>query len=116
MRARWFKALAVIVAGLAAGVAGAFAYSLTQTKVYRAQTALVAQSGSQPVTGDVLTTLANLITTDIVAQNVIRNQQLTWTPTEFFRHVHVTTAGSVITVDVDEDRKSTRLNSSHVAI
>ena len=70
LRARWLLALVLILAGLIVGVVGAFAYSLTEPKLYRAQTALIAQSGSQPVTGGVLQTIADLLTTDIVAQRV----------------------------------------------
>jgi capsular polysaccharide biosynthesis protein len=101
LRARWVLALAIVAAGIALGVLGAFVYSLTESKVYRARTALVAQVGTRPVTGGVLRTIRNLVTTDIVAQNVIRNQKLTETSTEFDRRLHVTTAGSVITVDLD---------------
>ncbi len=102
LRARWLLALALIAAGLVVGVAGAFAYSRTEAKIYRARTSLIAQSGSQPVTGGVLRTIRDLVTTDIVAQNVIRNQQLTETSSQFYKRLHVTTTGSVITVDVDD--------------
>jgi capsular polysaccharide biosynthesis protein len=101
LRARWLLALALILAGLIVGVVGAFAYSLTEPKAYRAQTALIAQSGSQPVTGGVLRTVADLLTTDIVAQNVIRNQKLTESSSQFYKRLHVKTAGSVITLGVD---------------
>jgi len=109
LRARWLLALALIVAGVIVGVAGAYAYSLTEQKLYRAQASLVAQSGSRPVTGGVLRTVVNLLETDIVAQNVIRNQQLTETSTQFFKRLHVKTAGSVITVDVDDQSQSQAL-------
>jgi len=112
LRARWLLALALIVAGLAVGVAGGFAYSRTQTKLYRAQVALVAQTGSQPVTGGVLRTIRDLVKTDIVAENVIRNQQLTESTTQFFNKLHVSTAGSVITVGVDA---STSLSAVQIA-
>ena len=102
LRARWLLALVLIVAGLIVGVVGAFAYSLTEPKLYRAQTALIAQTGSQPVTGGVLRTISDLLTTDIVAQNVIRNQQLTESSTQFFKRMHVKVAGSVITVGIDD--------------
>jgi capsular polysaccharide biosynthesis protein len=102
LRARWLLALVLIVAGLIVGVIGAFVYSLTEPKLYRAQTALIAQTGSQPVTGGVLRTIEDLLSTDIVAQNVIRNQGLTESSTKFFKRMHVTTAGSVITVRIDD--------------
>jgi capsular polysaccharide biosynthesis protein len=102
LRARWLLALALIVAGLIVGVAGAYAYSLTEAKIYRARTSLIAQSGSRPVTGDTLRTIRDLVTTDIVAQNVIRNQQLTETSTQFYKRLQVTTTGSVIAIDVDD--------------
>src|ERR1700688_4153903 len=102
LRARWLLALVLIVAGLIVGVVGAFAYSRTEPKLYRAQTALIAQTGAQPVTGGVLSTISDLLTTDIVAQNVIRNQQLTESSTQFFKRMHVTVAGSVITVGIDD--------------
>src|SRR6476661_856728 len=102
LRARWLLALVLIVAGLIVGVAGAFAYSLTEPKLYRAQMALIAQSGSQPVTGGVLRTIADLLDTDIVAQNVIRNQKLTESSSQFFERMHVKTAGSVMTVGIDD--------------
>ena len=102
LRARWLLALVLIVAGLIVGVTGAFAYSRTEPKLYRAQTALIAQSGSQPVTGGVLRTISDLLTTDIVAQNVIRNQQLTESSSQFFNRMHVKIAGSVITVGIDD--------------
>lgn len=101
LRARWLLALALILAGLAIGIGGAYAFSRTQAKVYRAQVALVAQTGSQPVTGGVLRTLRDLVETDIVAENVIRNQALTESPQQFFNSLHVSTTGSVITVGVD---------------
>jgi len=101
LRARWVLALAIVAAGVALGVLGAFVYSLTESKVYRARTALVAQVGTRPVTGGVLRTIRDLVTTDIVAQNVIRNQNLAETSAEFDRRLDVTSAGSVITVDVD---------------
>jgi len=102
LRARWLLALALVVAGLVLGVAGGYVFSRTQAKLYRAQVALVAQTGSQPVTGGVLHTIRDLVKTDIVAQNVIRNQQLTESTTQFFSRLHVSTAGSVITVAVDD--------------
>ena len=102
LRARWLLALVLIVAGLIVGVVGAFGYSLTEPKLYRAQTALIAQTGSQPVTGGVLRTIEDLLSTDIVAQNVIRNQGLAESSTQFFKRMHVTTAGSVITVRIDD--------------
>jgi capsular polysaccharide biosynthesis protein len=102
LRARWLLALALIIAGLIVGVAGAYAYSRTEPKLYRAQTALIAQSGSQPVTGGTLSTISKLVTTDIVAQNVIRNQGLSETSTQFYKRLHASTTGSVITVDVDD--------------
>jgi capsular polysaccharide biosynthesis protein len=101
LRARWLLALALVAAGIAVGLLGAFVYSLTESKVYRARTALIAQVGTRPVTGGVLRTIRNLVTTDIVAQNVIRNQNLTETSAQFDDRLHVSTAGSVITVDVD---------------
>ena len=103
LRARWLLALVLIVAGLIVGVVGAFAYSRTEPKLYRAQTALIAQSGSQPVTGGVLQTIADLLSTDIVAQNVIRNQRLTESSSQFFNRMHVKIAGSVITVGLDAE-------------
>jgi|SRR5579884_260784 len=102
LRARWLLALAVTVAGVGLGVAGAYAYTRTQPDVYRARVALIAQSGSQPVTGAVLGTIRGLVETDIVAQNVIRNQHLSLTSEQLFRRLHVSTAGSVLTVDVDD--------------
>ena len=101
LRARWLLALALVAAGVAVGVLGAFVYSLTENKVYRARTSLIAQVGTRPVTGGVLRTIRNLVATDIVAQNVIRNQNLTETSAQFDDRLHVSTAGSVITVDVD---------------
>src|SRR5437763_14514517 len=101
LRARWLLALALVAAGVAVGVLGAFVYSLTENKVYRARTSLIAQVGTRPVTGGVLRTIRNLVDTDIVAQNVIRNQNLTETSAHFDKRLHVSTAGSVITVDVD---------------
>jgi capsular polysaccharide biosynthesis protein len=101
LRARWLLALALVAAGVGVGVLGAFVYSLTENKVYRARTALIAQVGTRPVTGGVLRTIRNLVATDIVAQNVIRNQNLTETSAQFDKRLHVSTAGSVITVDVD---------------
>jgi hypothetical protein len=101
LRARWLLALAVVVLGLAIGLAGAYAYSRTEKKLYRADVALIAQTGSQPVTGGVLRTIRDLVKTDIVAENVIRNQQLTETTTQFYDSLHISTAGSVITVGVD---------------
>lgn len=101
MRARWLLALALVAAGVGVGLLGAFVYSLTENKVYRARTSLVAQVGTRPVTGGVLRTIRNLVTTDIVAQNVIRNQNLTESSAQFDDRLHVSTAGSVITVDVD---------------
>lgn len=109
LRARWLLALALILAGLIVGVVGAFAYSLTESKTYRAQTALIAQSGSQPVTGGVLRTIADLLTTDIVAQNVIRNQNLTESSTQFYKRLHVKIAGSVITLGVDANSQDEAL-------
>jgi capsular polysaccharide biosynthesis protein len=106
LRARWLLALALIVAGVIVGVAGAYIYSLTEQKLYRAQASLVAQSGSRPVTGGVLRTVVDLLRTDIVAQNVIRNQQLTESSAQFSKRLHVKTAGSVITVDVDDESQS----------
>jgi uncharacterized protein involved in exopolysaccharide biosynthesis len=67
LRARWVLALAIVAAGAALGVLGAFVYSLTESKVYRARTALVVQIGTRPVTGGVLCTIRDLVTTDIVA-------------------------------------------------
>src|SRR5947207_114901 len=101
LRARWLLALALVAAGVAVGVLGAFVYSLTENKVYRARTSLIAQVGTRPVAGGVLRTIRNLVGTDIVAQNVIRNQNLTETSAQFDKRLHVSTAGSVITVDVD---------------
>jgi capsular polysaccharide biosynthesis protein len=101
LRARWLLALVLIVAGVVLGAVGGFGFSLTQTKTYRADVALIAQTGSQPVTGGVLQTIENLVKTDIVAQNVIRNQQLQETTPQFYNQLHVSTAGSVITVGVD---------------
>jgi hypothetical protein len=109
LRARWLLALALIVAGVIVGVAGAYVYSLTEQKLYRAQASLIAQSGSRPVTGGVLRTVVDLLETDIVAQNVIRNQQLTETSTQFFKRLHVKTTGSVITVDVDDKSQAKAL-------
>ena len=102
LRARWLLALAVVLLGLAIGIVGAFAYSRTEKTIYRADVALVAQTGSQPVTGGVLRTIRDLVKTDIVAENVIRNQQLTETTTQFYASLHIATAGSVITVGVDD--------------
>jgi len=68
LRARWLLALVLIVAGLIVGVVGAFAYSLTEPKLYRAQTALIAQTGSQPVTGGVLRTISDLAAHRIVGK------------------------------------------------
>jgi capsular polysaccharide biosynthesis protein len=101
LRARWLLALALVAAGIAVGVLGAFVYSLTENKIYRARTSLIAQVGTRPVTGGVLITIRNLVTTDIVAQNVIRNQNLRETSAQFDERLRVSTAGSVITVDVD---------------
>jgi capsular polysaccharide biosynthesis protein len=101
LRARWLLALALVAAGVAVGLLGAFIYSLTEDKVYRARTSLIAQVGTRPVTGGVLRTIRNLVATDIVAQNVIRNQNLRETSAQFDDRLHVSTAGSVITVDVD---------------
>jgi capsular polysaccharide biosynthesis protein len=102
LRPRSLRAPVLIVPGLIVGVVGAFAYSLTESKLYRAQTALIAQSGSQPVTGGVLQTISDLLSTDIVAQNVIRNRQLTESSSQFFKRMHVKIAGSVITVAIDD--------------
>src|SRR5438067_1507773 len=101
LRARWLLALALVAAGVAVGVLGAFVYSLTENKVYRARTSLIAQVGTRPVAGGVLRTIRNLVDTGIVAQNVIRNQNLTETSAQFDKRLHVSTAGSVITVDLD---------------
>jgi capsular polysaccharide biosynthesis protein len=101
LRARWLLALALVAAGVAVGVLGAFLYSLTEKKVYRARTALIAQVGTRPVTGGVLRTIRDFVGTDIVAQSVIHNQNLTETSAKFDERLHVSTAGSVITVDVD---------------
>jgi capsular polysaccharide biosynthesis protein len=107
LRARWLLALAVVVLGLAIGIAGAFAYSRTEKTLYRADVALIAQTGSQPVTGGVLRTIRDLVKTDIVAENVIRNQQLSETTAQFYDSLHIATAGSVITVGVDDPNEDT---------
>jgi capsular polysaccharide biosynthesis protein len=112
LRARWLLALALTVAGVIVGMAGGYAYSLTEQKLYRAEAKLIAQSGSRPVTGGVLRTVVNLLDTDIVAQNVIRNQQLTETSTQFFKRLHVKTVGSVITVGVDDKSQAQALGSA----
>ena len=44
LRARWLLALALVAAGVAVGVLGAFVYSLTENKVYRARTSLGARN------------------------------------------------------------------------
>jgi hypothetical protein len=110
LRARWLRALALIVLGLAIGLAGAYAYSRSQSKVYRAEVSLVAQTGAQPVTGGVLRTIADLVRTDIVAQNVIQDEQLQETPGRFLNSLHVGTRGAVITVGVDNGSESEAVN------
>ena len=102
-----------IVLAVAAVLAAISIYSINKTPVYRASTGIVVGQGGgifQPEFGssvDVFTlTMSNLLHSHIVAENVIRNLNLSTTPDALLADLKVTTKPSSSVLEVTYDSTS----------
>ncbi|MEI8105822.1 MAG: hypothetical protein WCH31_08290 [Actinomycetes bacterium] len=107
-RVRWMLFSVLVVVGALAGLAGGYGASTRESTLYRAETSLVVQAGSQPLPGGagpvgIVATVRDLVTKNIVAQNVIKNLSLSESPTTFLDRLHVGQGdSSVLVISVDD--------------
>src|SRR5262245_42296530 len=94
-------------------IAAAAALSLSQPKVYRAQTTIVVGQGGgifQPQYGNVFQpftqTMSSLLKSDVVANSVIRELGLDETPKSLLSHVNVSSTPSSAAIQVTFDSQN----------
>jgi capsular polysaccharide biosynthesis protein len=99
----------VVAAGLAAGLVAAYAQSLREPTLYRAEMSLVVERGNQPLPGGAATsglvsTFHKLIESNVVATNVIQNLALGESATTFLDRLSVAKSGNsaVLQIRVDD--------------
>jgi tyrosine-protein kinase len=105
---RWIVFGLLVAAGLAAGLAAAFAQSLREPTLYRAQTSLVVERGGQPLSGasgtaGLVGTFRRLIETNVVAAGVIKDLGLGESASRFLHRLSVAQSGSSAVLRVDAD-------------
>ncbi len=110
---RWRLFIPLVLVGIAAGIGGAYGFGKLQKTLYASETSLVVQQGNQPLAGGptasgLVSTIRDLVTSDIVASNVIQNLQLHESSTTFLSrvHVHNATGSAVITLRILDQSSS----------
>ncbi len=115
---RWMLFGLLVAAGLAAGLAAAFLQSLREPTLYRAETSLVVERGSQPLPGGAATsglvsTMQKLIESNVVATDVIRNLGLGESASTLLHRLSVEQSGSSavlrVTVDAGDPAWATKI-------
>lgn len=108
----------LIVATVVAVLVAVSIYTVSKTSVYRASMGIVVGQGGgvfQPEFGGNVEpftlTMSNLLRSNVVAQNVIQDLDLTTTPNSLLSHLHVTTkpSSSVLEVSYDSTDKAEAL-------
>ena len=104
---RWRLFIPLVLVGVAAGIGGAYGFGKIQKTLYASETSLVVQQGNQPLSGGptasgLVSTIRDLVTSDIVASNVIQKLQLHESSATFLNrvHVHNATGSAVITLRI----------------
>ena len=121
---RWRLFIPLVLVGVAAGIGGAYGFGKIQTTLYASQTSLVVQQGNQPLSGGptatgLVSTIRDLVRSDIVASNVIQNLQVHESSTTFLRRVsvHNATGSAVITLRVlDESSARSKQIAQELAL
>ncbi len=110
---RWRLFIPLVLVGIAAGIGGAYGFGKLQKTLYASQTSLVVQQGNQPLSGGptaagLVSTIRDLVSSDIVTSNVIQNLQLHESSATFLQrvHVHNATGSAVITLRVLDESSS----------
>jgi capsular polysaccharide biosynthesis protein len=99
----------LVAAGVAVGLAAAYAESRREPTLYRAEMSFVVERGNQPLAGGAATsglvsTFRNLIQSNVVAGDVIQNLALGESPSTFLHRLSIAKSGnsSVLRIRVDD--------------
>jgi capsular polysaccharide biosynthesis protein len=98
----------IVLAGVAAGLVAAAVVNVVEGSRYQAQTTLVLQRGSEPIDSrGTARTFAQLVRTDTVASNVLRNLKLDESASDLLDRVSVSVDGNaLLRVRVEDDERT----------
>jgi capsular polysaccharide biosynthesis protein len=99
----------IVLAGVAAGLVAAAVVNLVEDSHSRAETTLVLQRGPEPIDSrGTARTFAQLVRTDAVASNVVRNLRLDESASDLLDRVSVAVYGNALLRVRVEDEERTR--------